>query len=302
MVGDTAGPLHFVLEQAVILAPPQVHIFVIVFHVRAVNQVLKKCSDNGLRSGQALGLDNPDIRTRQQDFFRIAVAHVVMVVVKDHQVVKQGTEDSRVHEDGTAPFQGLFRHGEVHGLNRIVGSRNASKGNGNDRGIRRHLGKETVDKVGAGSVALPDKGFDALVNLFHQGVQDVPFEREFVLGRIDTDQVFGILAKKGFRANLAVHLDGSSRDGLRRQGDFVQGIETATATVLEDGSQVQVVKMGTGLNASLQADTGTGTDSGQSKGLNDKVPVFGHIAGQSGNKEVGNSRHNAYSFLGFSCR
>ena len=289
MVGNTHVPLDLVFEQAVIVGPPEVHQFAVVLHVATVDQVAAEGTDNAVGAGQARGLDDTDIRAGQDKFVLRTVAHVVVEVVKDYQVVQQGTEDSRVHEDDTAFFQGLVGHVEVNGLDSIVGTGKTSKGRGNRVVVGSELGKETVDGVGVAGIAHPDKGFDALTNLAQQCIHDVLFERQFVFGRSNTDLPFAPLAQQGFRANLAVFLDGCDFDCLLAQGDFVQGIETAATAILEDTRKAQVIEIGRPLNASLDTDKATGAIVRQSEGCDKQVFVVLHIVGKGRNEKVSNS-------------
>ena len=262
----------------------------VVLHIATVDEVVAEGADDGEGVGEAGGLHDADIRTGEKDFLQEGVAHIVVVVVQHDEVVYQGAEDGRAHEDEAALLQGFLRHSEVHGLDGGVRIGDGGEGRGNDAGIVGELGEEAVDRVrrGASGVALPDEGLDALVNLLDKGVHDILLERQVVLGRVDADEVFGVLAEQGLRANLAVHLDGGGADFALGEGDFVQGVEGATATVLEDGGQVEVVQEGVLLDARLEADAGAGGRTHQAEGLDEDFPVGLHIGREGIDEEVGN--------------
>ena len=116
MVGNAGVPLDLVLEHAVVLAPPEVDVLVVVLHIATIDEVVAEGSDDGVGSGEAGGLHHLHVRTGQKDFLQEGVAHIVVVVVQHDEVVHQGAEDGRVHEDETALLQGFLRHREVHGL------------------------------------------------------------------------------------------------------------------------------------------------------------------------------------------
>ena len=73
-----------------------------------------------------------------------------------------------------------------------------------------------------------------------------------------------------------------------REGDFIQGVEGATATILEDGGQVEVVQEGVLLDARLEADAGAGGRTHQAEGLDEDFPVGLHIGREGIDEEVGN--------------
>ena len=296
MVGHTGDPLDLILEEAVILAPPEIDILVVSLHIRTVDEVLREGSHDGVGGGEAGGLDDADIRAGKEDFLRVGVAHIVVVVVENHQVIEQGAEDGGIDEDCATALQGLFRHREVHGLHGIVGGSDTSQGDGDDTGIGGHLGEEAVNEVGTGGVTLPDEGLDALVNLLDEGVDDVLLERQFVLRGVHADEVLRILAEQGLRANLAVDLDGRSGDVLLREGDFVKGVEATFGTVLEDSGEGEVVEGGNLLDTGLETDFATGSGTRKAEGLDDEVAVRCHIVGQGTDEEVGNSRHSIEIF------
>ena len=295
MVGHTGGPLHLILEEAVILAPPDVHGLVVILHIGAVDEVVSEGADNGLRGGETLGLDDADIRAGKEDFLRVGVAHIVVEEVENHQIVEQGAEDGGIDEDSTTALQGLFRHREVHGLHGIVGGSDTSQGDGDDTVVRSELGEEAIDEVTARGGTSPDEGLDTLVNLLDEGVHDVLLERHIVFRGVHADEVLRVLAEQGLRANLAVDLDGGDGDVLLREGNLVQGVEATFGAILEGRVQGEVVEGGNLLDTGLETDFATGSSTDKAEGLDDEVAVRCHIVGQGTDEEVGN-RHSIEIF------
>ena len=296
VIGHAARPLDLVLPEAVVLAPPEVEFFLIALHVGAVNEVLGEGSDDLEAGGEAGCLDDADVGAGEDELVRVVIdgAGVVEQVEGDH-LHHKAAEDGGRHEDDATPFEGFLGHGGIDGGDAGVGAGTAGDVDVHDGGVVVELVDESVDEGAAAvcdGLAQPDLGLDGLVHLLDEGVDDVLLIGQIVVACIDADEVLGVFADEGLRADLAVHLVEGDGDEALGEGDGVLGVKSAGAAVLDDGSEGKVVQMHRTLDAGLDADAATGVAVCETEGADDEVAVLLHIGGEAGHVEICYSRHS----------
>ena len=219
--------------------------------------------------------------------------------IEGNDVIDHGIEDDRINKDLDTLLSRTGGSGEIDRLDRIVSTRDTREGDGHHIAIGSELGEEAVNEVGIARVTLPHQIFDALTDGVQESLHNVGFEGEIVLGGSNTHLPLAPLAEEGFRADLAIFLDGRNLNGFLTEGNLIQGIESAGRAVLENSGETEVVEVGGFLDARLQTDVTASAVIRQTERGNEQILVVLHIVRKRGNEKIGNS-HSLKDLIGLS--
>ena len=215
-----------------------------------------------------------------------------MEVVLLHHLLEELAVEGRGHEDESAALDDFLREGHVDGLDGVVGGGASDKaGDGHNVGVGSELLEQAVNPLevgvrGLGGVTLPDELLDLLVDFGGDSVDDVLLEGQFLGVGADADEVLGIFAKQGVRADVHVHLDDGGGDGALGEGGSAGSSEAAALAVLKCGGELQIVQVRGGLDTSLDADALAGGRAYERKVFDDEVLVVLHVGGQGGYHKI----------------
>ena len=265
----------------------------IVLHIRAVAQVLVVGGEGDGGAVKTFGGDDDHIRAgvRELDGSLVLRAGVV-VEVEGHDVAQVGLEEARLDVHLAAHLLGLRGHTGYDGVDSGVGAGDAGEvdggggasGDGGGGELQQAVELREV-VVHAGGVALPDSLFKGLLDELLDLGDDFGLEGHRLLTGTGADEVLGVLAAQGFRAEVEVDFDNPDVDFLLGEGDVALRGEAATGAVLEDGGHVEVVEVGRLLDAGLLGHTLDGRAT-EDDVIDDDVAVSLHVVGQAGDDDV----------------
>ena len=265
----------------------------IVLHIRAVAQVLVVGGEGDGGAVKTFGGDDDHIRAgvRELDGSLVLRAGVV-VEVEGYDVAQVGLEEGGLDVDLAAHLLGLRGHTGYDGVDSGVGAGDTGEvdggggasGDGGGGELQQAVELREV-VVQAGGVALPDGLLKGLLDELLDLGDDFGLEGHRLLPGTGADEVLGVLAAQGFRAEVEVDFDNPDVDFLLGEGNVALRGEAATGAVLEDGGHVEVVEVGRLLDAGLLGHTLDGRAT-EDDVIDDDVAVSLHVVGQAGDDDV----------------
>ena len=210
-------------------------------------------------------------------------------VLRNH-VLHEGTEDGRGYVDLSATLESVLGKGVVDCEDTFVGGGTAGDGDRDDTGSGTGDRDEAVDPLqdrvgGGGLVAEPDHLLDLAVDAVDDAFHQVLLEGQFMLGGVQADQVFCVLAEEVLRADFHLDLDGGSLDQTLGDGGGAGSGEAAVAAVREGRVDVEDVQVLFILDTSLDGDTLAGAAT-EDHVLDEHVLGLLDVSGQAAHDEI----------------